>query len=58
VDFSHAIVDDNGEIIRKHRWSAKEAKWHEEQGKKVIKLQVVKINPYKLALELVGESLY
>jgi len=60
MDFSHAIVDDNGDIIRKYRWSAKEAKWHKDQGKNVIKLdvQVIKINHYQHALELVGESLY
>ena len=60
MDFSHAIVDDNGDIIRKYRWSAKEAKWHKDQGKNVIKLdvEVIKINYYQQALELVGESLY
>jgi hypothetical protein len=60
VDFSHAIIDDNGDIIRKYRWSAKEAKWHKDQGKNVIKLdvKVIKINHYQHAWELVGESLY
>ena len=58
MDYSHAVVDDMGEIIRKYRWSPKEAKWHAEQGKNVIKLEVVKINLYQQALELVGESLY
>ena len=60
MDFSHAVIDDNGEIIRKYRWSAKEAKWHKDQGKTVIKLEVkvVKINQYQQALEFVGESLY
>ena len=60
MDFSHAIIDDNGDIIRKYRWSAKEAKWHKDQGKTVIKLdvKVIKINQYQQAWELVGESLY
>jgi hypothetical protein len=60
VDFSHAVIDDNGDIIRKYRWSAKEAKWHKDQGKNVIKLEVkvVKINQYQQAWESVGESLY
>ena len=40
--FTHAIVDDMGDIIRKYRWSSKEAKWHKEQGSNVIKLEVVK----------------
>jgi hypothetical protein len=60
VDFSHAVIDDNGDIIRKYRWSVKEAKWHKDQGKNVIKLdvKVVKINQYQQAWESVGESLY
>jgi hypothetical protein len=60
VDFSHAVIDDNGDIIRKYRWSAKEAKWHKDQGKNVIKLDVKvnKINQYQQAWESVGESLY
>ena len=60
MDFSHAIIDDNGDIIRKYRWSAKEAKWHKDQGKNVIKLdiKVIKINKFQQAWELVGESLY
>jgi hypothetical protein len=60
MDFSHAVVDDNGDIIRKYRWSAKEAKWNKDQGKNVVKLdvKVIKINHYQKALELVGESLY
>jgi hypothetical protein len=40
--FTHAIVDDMGDIIRKYRWNAREAKWHKEQGSIVIKLEVVK----------------
>ena len=60
MDFSHAIIDDNGDIIRKYRWSAKEVKWHKDQGKNVIKLdiKVIKINKFQQAWELVGESLY
>lgn len=60
MDFSHAVIDDNGDIIRKYRWSVKEAKWHKDQGKNVIKLdvKVVKINQYQQAWESVGESLY
>jgi hypothetical protein len=41
-DFTHAIVDDMGDIIRKYRWNAREAKWHKEQGSNVIILVVVK----------------
>ena len=40
--FTHAIVDDKGDIIRKYRWNVREAKWHKEQGSHVIKLEVVK----------------
>ena len=55
--FTHAIVDDDGEVIRKYRWSSKEAKWHKEQGKNVIKLEVTKEpvkSAFDIALELVG----
>jgi hypothetical protein len=58
IPFSHAVVDEDGEIVRKFRWSAKEAKWHKEQGKNVIKLEVKKepsISPFEEALNLVGE---
>ena len=60
IPFTHAIVDDEGSVIRKYRWSAKEAKWHKEQGKKVVKLEVektTKLTPYQEAWELVGECL-
>ena len=46
IPFSHAIVDEDGEIVRKFRWSIKEAKWHKDQGKNVIKLEVEKPKPF------------
>ena len=58
--FTHAIVDDDGEVIRQYRWSNKEAKWHKEQGKNVIKLEVKqepKLSLYDEAFLLVGECL-
>lgn len=57
MDFSHAIIDEFGDIIRKYRWSSKEAKWHKDQGKNVIKLEVVKKQETPL-IELVGECLF
>jgi hypothetical protein len=60
LPFTYAIVDDDGEILRKHRWSAKEAKWHKEQGNNVIKLEVVKQveeNNYEESLRLCGEAI-
>ena len=41
IPFSYAIVDDEGEVIRKHRWSVKEAKWFTDNNHhvKVIKLE-------------------
>lgn len=38
IPFSHAVVDDEGEIVRKYRWSIKEAKWHKDKGENVIVL--------------------
>ena len=29
MDFTHAVVDD-GDIIRKYRWSKREAKWYKD----------------------------
>jgi hypothetical protein len=29
MDFTHAVLDD-GEIIRKYRWSKREAKWYKD----------------------------
>ena len=60
LPFTYAVIDDDGEILRKHRWSAKEAKWHKEQGSNVIKLEVKKeptLSPYQEAFSLVGECL-
>ena len=59
IPFSYAIVDDEGEVIRKHRWSVKEAKWFTENNPdvKVIKLDKPKEVKEDL-LELVGECLF
>ena len=46
IPFSYAVVDSDGEVIRQYRWSAKEAKWHKDQGKNVIKLEVEKQKPF------------
>lgn len=46
MPFSYAVVDSDGEVIRQYRWSAKEAKWHKDQGKNVIKLEVEKQKPF------------
>ena len=58
IPFSYAILDDNGEIVRKHRWSIKEAKWFKENNPSiaVIKLekQIIKEDLYAL----VGECLF
>jgi len=60
IPFTYAIVDDDGEVLRKYRWSAKEAKWHKDQGQNVIKLEVVKEtteDAFTEAFKLVGECL-
>lgn len=48
-NFTHAVVDD-GDIIRKYRWSNREAKWYKETHPhtEVIKLKTEpkeKFNP-------------
>ena len=59
IPFSYSVLDDEGEVIRKHRWSVKEAKWFTENNPnvKVIKLDkpiVVKEDLF----QLVGECLF
>jgi len=39
MDFTHAVMD-SGEIIRKYRWSNKEAKWYQDTHKDI---QVIKL---------------
>ncbi len=60
--FTHAIVDDMGDIIRKYRWSAREAKGYKETNHNAI---VIKLNEVKEVKEvkadvfsLVGECLF
>ena len=66
IPFSHSVLDDEGEVIRKHRWSVKEAKWFTDNNPnvKVVKLEVKK-EPTQSASEiqqelfnLVGKALY
>jgi hypothetical protein len=64
IPFSYAVVDDEGEVIRKYRWSVKEAKWFTEKNPyvKVIKLeQEPKQTATQIQQELfnlVGEATY
>ena len=59
IPFSYAIIDDEGEVIRKYRWSVKEAKWFTENNPdvKVIKLDKPKVVKEDL-FQLVGECLF
>ena len=59
IPFSYAVVDDEGEVIRKHRWSVKEAKWFTDNNPhvKVVKLDKPKEVKENL-FELVGECLF
>jgi hypothetical protein len=57
LPFTYAVIDDDGEVLRKYRWNVKEAKWHKEQGNNVIKLEVVKEVEVDVST-LVGECLY
>jgi hypothetical protein len=64
IPFSYAVVDDEGEVIRKHRWSVKEAKWFTENNPhvKVVKLdkEPKQTQPQiqQELFNLVGEALY
>ena len=57
LPFTYAVIDDDGEVLRKYRWNAKEAKWHKEQGSNVIKLEVVK-EVKEDVMTLVGDCLF
>jgi len=59
IPFSYAIVDDEGEVIRKHRWSVKEAKWFTEKNPDVRVVKLDKPIEVKEDLfKLVGECLF
>jgi len=57
LPFTHALVED-GEIIRKFRWSRREAKWYRESHKDVIIITLEQEPKVQENLfELVGECL-
>jgi hypothetical protein len=59
IPFSHAILDDEGDIIRKHRWSNREAKWFITNNPDVKVIVLPKVVQVKLDLfKLVGECLF
>ena len=59
IPFSYAVVDDEGEVIRKHRWSVKEAKWFTDNNPHVKVVKLEKIKEVKEDLfKLVGECLF
>ena len=59
LPFTHAIVDDEGETIRKYRWNNKEAKWFTENNKDAIVVKLDKPIVVKEDLfKLVGECLF
>jgi hypothetical protein len=59
IPFSYAVVDDEGEVIRKHRWSVKEAKWFTGKNPDVKVIRLEKVKEVKEDLfKLVGECLF
>lgn len=57
LPFTHAIVED-GEIIRKFRWSRREAKWYRDNHKDVTIVTLEQEPKVQEDLfELVGECL-
>jgi len=64
IPFSHAVLDSDGEVIRKYRWSVKEAKWFTDNNPhvKVVKLekepQPTATQIQQELFNLVGEALY
>jgi general stress protein 26 len=41
MNFTHAVVDD-GDIIRKYRWSKREAKWYKDSHPDIDVIQLPK----------------
>lgn len=59
IQFSYAILDDDNEIIRKNRWSSKEAKWFKENNPNVNLIKLEKqVNVKEDLFALVGECLF
>ncbi len=59
IPFSYAVLDDNGEIIRKYRWSIKEAKWFKDNNPNVTLIKLEKqIKTKENLFALVGECLF
>ena len=59
IPFSYEVIDDEGEVIRKHRWSVKEAKWFTENNPNVKVIKLDKPKEVKEDLfQLVGECLF
>ena len=57
LPFTHALVED-GEIVRKYRWSRREAKWYRDTHKDVTIITLEQEPQAKEDLfELVGECL-
>lgn len=57
LPFTHALVED-GEIVRKYRWSRREAKWYRETHKDVTIITLEQEPKIQEDLfELVGECL-
>lgn len=48
LPFTYAILDDEGEIIRKYRWSKKEYLWYKNQNPdtNITALRVEKPKPF------------
>ena len=58
IPFSYAILDEDGEVMRKHRWSVKEAKWFKQNNPNVNLIKLAKEKIIKEDLfALVGECL-
>ncbi len=55
--FTHAVVDDMGEVIKKYRWTAREYKWFKDNNPSRVviilpkeKVEVFNLNNYEECL--------
>ena len=62
LPFTHAILDDENQVIRKVRWSKKEVKWYKDAhpNVKIVELPKEKIKEigYDELSKLCGEAPY
>ena len=59
--FTHALLDCEGEVIKKYRWTKSEAQWYSDNHPTdtIVRLdQPIYKSDYQRSLELVGDCIF